>query len=108
MCIRDSFLVLVRLAGGMVAGFFESTLGLASKRLGHAVADKVRSFHAGLDTMRSFSAVSYTHLDVYKRQHCDYMQASVARQLCGLLRPFGAVVFTFDRPGRDVYKRQRQ
>ena len=32
--------------------------------------------------------------------HCDYMQASVARQLCGLLRPFGAVVFTFDRPGR--------
>jgi len=32
--------------------------------------------------------------------HTDYMQASVARQLCGLLRPFGAVVFTFDRPGR--------
>jgi hypothetical protein len=32
--------------------------------------------------------------------HSDYMQASVARQLCGLLRPFGAVVFTFDRPGR--------
>jgi hypothetical protein len=24
----------------------------------------------------------------------------VARGLCGLLRPFGAVVFTFDRPGR--------
>jgi len=35
-----------------------------------------------------------------ERIHCDYMQASVARQLCGLLRPFGAVVFTFDRPGR--------
>ena len=32
--------------------------------------------------------------------HCDYMQASVARHLCTLLRPFGAVVFTFDRPGR--------
>jgi Cof subfamily protein (haloacid dehalogenase superfamily) len=32
--------------------------------------------------------------------HSDYMQASVASQLCGLLRPFGAVVFTFDRPGR--------
>ena len=28
------------------------------------------------------------------------MKASVARGLCGLLRPFGAVVFTFDRPGR--------
>ena len=28
------------------------------------------------------------------------MEARVARGLCGLLRPFGAVVFTFDRPGR--------
>ena len=30
----------------------------------------------------------------------SYMQAPVARALCGLLRPFGAVVFTFDRDGR--------
>jgi Cof subfamily protein (haloacid dehalogenase superfamily) len=30
----------------------------------------------------------------------SYMPASVARGLCGLLRPFGAVVFTFDRDGR--------
>ncbi len=29
-----------------------------------------------------------------------HMAARVARGLCGLLRPFGAVVFTFDRPGR--------
>jgi hypothetical protein len=29
-----------------------------------------------------------------------HMQARVARALCGLLRGFGAVVFTFDRPGR--------
>jgi Cof subfamily protein (haloacid dehalogenase superfamily) len=29
-----------------------------------------------------------------------HMKASVARKLCGLLRPFGSVVFTFDRPGR--------
>jgi hypothetical protein len=27
------------------------------------------------------------------------MEARVARGLCGLLRPFGALVFTFDRPG---------
>ena len=31
--------------------------------------------------------------------HCR-LEARVARGLCGLLRPFGAVVFTFDRPGR--------
>jgi Cof subfamily protein (haloacid dehalogenase superfamily) len=29
-----------------------------------------------------------------------HMPARVARGLCGLLRPFGSVVFTFDRPGR--------
>jgi Cof subfamily protein (haloacid dehalogenase superfamily) len=29
-----------------------------------------------------------------------HMEARVARGLLGLLRPFGAVVFTFDRPGR--------
>ena len=29
-----------------------------------------------------------------------HMEACVSRGLCGLLREFGAVVFTFDRPGR--------
>ena len=29
-----------------------------------------------------------------------HMEARVARGLCGVLRPFGSVVFTFDRPGR--------
>jgi HAD superfamily hydrolase (TIGR01484 family) len=28
------------------------------------------------------------------------LNAQVARGLCGLLRPFGALVFTFDKPGR--------
>lgn len=31
--------------------------------------------------------------------HC-HIEANLARELCGLLRPFGALVFTFDRPGR--------
>jgi Cof subfamily protein (haloacid dehalogenase superfamily) len=31
--------------------------------------------------------------------HC-HLEARVARGLCELLRPFGAMVFTFDRPGR--------
>jgi len=30
-----------------------------------------------------------------------HLQARVARGLCGLLRPFGTVVFTFNRPGRS-------
>jgi Cof subfamily protein (haloacid dehalogenase superfamily) len=30
----------------------------------------------------------------------SHMEARIARGLCGVLRPFGSVVFTFDRPGR--------
>jgi uncharacterized protein (TIRG00374 family) len=49
------FLVAVRLAGGMVASFLEQAFGLVSRKLGAAVARKIRSFRTGLDTMRSFS-----------------------------------------------------
>ncbi len=49
------FLVVVRLAGGVVASFMEESLGLFSKKLGHAAGHKIRSFRAGLDTIRSLS-----------------------------------------------------
>lgn len=49
------FVVAVRLAGGMVARFFESVFGLLSKKLGHAVGQKLRIFHDGLDTIRTFA-----------------------------------------------------
>jgi hypothetical protein len=49
------FLAAVRLAGGAVASFLERSLSVVSSRLGHAVGDKVRSFHQGLDTLRSVS-----------------------------------------------------
>ena len=47
------FLVAVRLAGGVVAAFFEGVFGMASKRLGHAVGGKIRSFRTGLNTLRT-------------------------------------------------------
>lgn len=49
------FLFAVRLSGGAVATFFERGLGLISKNLGRAVANKILTFHSGLDTMRSWS-----------------------------------------------------
>jgi uncharacterized membrane protein YbhN (UPF0104 family) len=49
------FLFAVRLAGGAVATFFERSLGMVSKNLGRATANKIRMFHSGLDTMRSKS-----------------------------------------------------
>lgn len=49
-----AFLVMVRLAGGAVATFFEKTLGAISKKMGQAAGEKIRGFRTGLDTMRSF------------------------------------------------------
>lgn len=49
------FLFVVRLSGGAVAAFFEHILSPVSKNLAHSVGHKVRTFHAGLDIMRSFS-----------------------------------------------------
>lgn len=49
------FLFLVRLFGTAIASLFEGIFGLVSPRLGQMVGHKIRAFHAGLDTMRSFS-----------------------------------------------------
>ena len=54
------FLVAVRLAGNAVASITEHTFGLFSKKLGIAAGEKIRAFHAGLDTMRSFADFSIT------------------------------------------------
>jgi len=50
-----AFLVVVRLAGEMVASLLERAFGLISKSLGRSVGEKVRAFRAGLDTLRTFS-----------------------------------------------------
>lgn len=50
-----AFLVAVRLWGAAVATFFERTFGLVSEKLGAAIGEKIRTFHSGLDTMRTFS-----------------------------------------------------
>jgi hypothetical protein len=49
------FLVAVRLAGGAVASFFEHLLNPISKNLAQSAGHKIRTFHSGLDIMRSFS-----------------------------------------------------
>ena len=54
------FLVAVRLWGAAVATFFERSFGLVSKKLGIAIAEKIRAFHAGLDTMRTFGEFAST------------------------------------------------
>jgi glycosyltransferase 2 family protein len=52
------FLVAIRLNGETIARFFERAFGLISQRLGHAVGHKIRTFHTGLDTIRSFGELA--------------------------------------------------
>jgi hypothetical protein len=47
------FLVALRISGEVVAAMLERAFGLVSKGLGHSIGEKVRSFRAGLDTLRS-------------------------------------------------------
>lgn len=47
------FLAAVRWAGGTVATIAEKSFGAFSKKLGIAAGEKIRAFHAGLDTMRT-------------------------------------------------------
>jgi hypothetical protein len=49
------FLLFLRLTGGVAASLLERVFGIASRKLGAAVGNKVRAFRTGLDTMRSFS-----------------------------------------------------
>lgn len=54
------FLIGVRLSGEVIANVVEHLFGLISKKLGHAAGAKIRSFRAGLDTIRSFSDFAAT------------------------------------------------
>lgn len=49
------FLLAVRFSGNGVASLSENAFGMASRKLGKTVGEKIRTFHTGLDTLRSFS-----------------------------------------------------
>lgn len=53
---------------------------------------------ANTPLITSNGAVTRT-LDGQAIDHC-HLRANVARELCGILRPFGTLVFTFDRVGK--------
>lgn len=48
------FVVTIRFAGDVTARFFERAFGLLSKKLGQSVGQKLRIFHDGMNTVRSF------------------------------------------------------
>lgn len=106
------FLVAVRMGGGVVASFLEGTLGLVSKKLGHAVGHRVRTFHAGLDTMRTwsdFGLVSLLSLTMWGLITMAYLEttqafvaspelASMTLPKCMLLLAFSGGASIFQLP----------
>ncbi len=76
-----AFLFAVRLAGGAVASVFEGAFGLISKKLGAAVGHKIRTFHTGLDTIRTFGefgAVAALSLGMWMLIAMAYWQTTLA------------------------------
>ncbi|MGD0732520.1 MAG: lysylphosphatidylglycerol synthase transmembrane domain-containing protein, partial [Terracidiphilus sp.] len=106
------FLVAVRLAGGFVASFLDGTFSLVSKKVGHAVGEKVRSFHAGLDTMRNFSdfgvvaglslamwlIISLAYLETTQAFVASPQLASMTLAKCMLLLAFSGGASVFQLP----------
>jgi uncharacterized membrane protein YbhN (UPF0104 family) len=75
------FLVVIRWAGRAVAAVSERALAPISKNLGQAVAHKVRTFHAGLDTVRSFADFATTtalSLGMWAIITCAYFEGCAA------------------------------
>jgi glycosyltransferase 2 family protein len=48
------FALAVRVSGGVLAAFSEKTIGAVSPGLGKSIADKIRAFREGLNTLASF------------------------------------------------------
>jgi hypothetical protein len=75
------FTFIVRMAGGAVAAFMEKALGVFSTSLAHSVGHKIRTFRAGLDTLRSFSdfaAASALSLGMWGLITLSYLETTQA------------------------------
>ncbi len=106
------FLFCVRLAGPAVASILERAFGLASQRLGHAVGEKIRSFHAGLDTMRTFSdfavvaalsigmwlLIALAYLETMRAFTASPQLAATSLARCVLIMAVSGVSSTFPLP----------
>jgi len=106
------FLAAVRLAGETVAAFFQRLFGLASKKLGAAVGDKVRTFRTGLDTMRTFAdfgmaaalslgmwgIIAFAYLETSRAFVASPELASMTWPKCMLLLAFSGTASTLQLP----------
>ena len=104
------FLVGIRVAGGMIASFFEKMFGIFSKKMGQAAGEKIRSFRTGLDIMRSFSdfavaaGLSLAMWGIITVAYLETMQAFVASpELAAMTLPKSMLMLAFSG-GASVFQ----
>ncbi len=104
------FLVGVRVAGGLIASFFEKMFGIFSKKMGQAAGEKIRSFRTGLDIMRSFSdfavaaGLSLAMWGIITVAYLETMQAFVAsKELAAMTLPKSMLMLAFSG-GASVFQ----
>ena len=106
------FLAAVRIAGGVVASFLEGAFGIISKRLGHAVGQKIRTFRTGLDTLRTptdfavtlglslamWGLITMAYFEGTQAFEPDAQRATVTLAKCMVLMAGGGVASTIQLP----------
>lgn len=106
------FLIVVRLTGNAVAVAMERAFGVVSKKLGHAVGQRIGAFRTGLDTMRTFSDFCVTaalslgmwcliflaYLETSRAFIASPPLASMTLAKCMLLLAFSGVASVFQLP----------
>jgi hypothetical protein len=104
------FLFAVRLSGGLMAAFLERAFGVFSEKLGRAVGDKIRAFHTGLDTMRSFSdfaavtALSVSMWVLIATSYLETTRAFVASPHLASMTPAQCVLLMVASGGASVFQ----
>lgn len=76
------------------------TVAIATGRRAAYTRPLIESFGLRADTPLITSNGTVTCTLGGETTDCCHMRAAVARGICGVIRPFGTMVFTFDRPGR--------
>jgi hypothetical protein len=104
------FLVTVRLAGNTVASMAENIFGLISPKLGAAAGEKIRAFHAGLDTMRTFgefgttAALSICMWVVIAAAYFEGIQAFSASPQLAAVTPSKCVLLMAASGGASIFQ----
>ena len=104
------FLLVARFSGEFIAGFFERSLGVVSKKLGHTIGQKIRAFRTGLGAMQSIgdlAVVCSLSLGMWLLIACAYFvccRAFVASPQLATITPQKCVLLMIASGGASIFQ----